>query len=174
MPGMSDSDEYQFWRIMKVGSDDVGEHIKEGDQVRLCWAFADQTTGFRDYSLDAFGRRRNQCPPELESDVLFMKMPWPRFENSGTAPNSMVMSPLAGAGPRVMDIKTAVRDAGYKYVVEDITFRIDTVANGGYGDAEDYLLRGLLQEGTKVTLDFRRKANGVLGPVYSSASAFLL
>lgn len=65
LPGMSESDTPQYWRILKVGASTLGEHIKEGDSIRLCWAFSDQTTGFRDYVDDVFGRRRIQCPPEL-------------------------------------------------------------------------------------------------------------
>ncbi|KAJ9634366.1 hypothetical protein H2199_009024 [Coniosporium tulheliwenetii] len=166
LPAMSERDEYQYWRILKNGATAAGEHIKEGDEIRLCWAFSDQTTGFRDYSEDVFGRRRNQCPPELESSVLYMKLPWPRFESQMTdpknkyglpSPNSMVMVPLASTEPEAVDMKVLpAKGELYRYVMQDVGFRIDTVANNGLGDTGDYML-DVEQEGKRgsLTLSYR-------------------
>lgn len=172
LPGMSENDEYQYWRILKVGADDEGEHIKEGDEVRLSWAFADQTTGFRDFYGDTFGRRRNHCPPELESAVLFIKMPWPRFETGGT-PNTLVMAPYPQLDPQILQIKTqSSPTTGFTYIMEDVSFRIDTVANEGHGDSEDYLMRGLLGEGSKVNYVGAYKES-LFGPVKALSSSLL-
>lgn len=147
---MSDSDENQYWRILKKNGGVEGEYIKEGDEVRFCWAFSDQVTGFRDYTDDVFGRRRNQCPPELAGSILYLKLPWPRFETA-TA-HSMIMSSMASTEAQAVDLKVRPAKAGaYKYVMQDVSFRIDSVANGGLGDTNDYLLRGADQEGTRVT-----------------------
>ncbi|KAF2811812.1 uncharacterized protein BDZ99DRAFT_414359 [Mytilinidion resinicola] len=159
LPAMSESDTPQYWRILKAnGAATPGEHIKEGDTIRLCWAFADQTTGFRDYVDDVFGRRRAQCPPELERAVLFMKLPWPRFESqqvvAGTdapAPNSMVMVPVAATEPAAVELPVLPAEASgagaYKYVAQDVQFRVDVVGGDGFGDTEDYMLRDVAQEG---------------------------
>ncbi|KAH7118725.1 hypothetical protein B0J11DRAFT_582534 [Dendryphion nanum] len=165
LPGMSDSDENQYWRILKVGAVTEGEHIKEGDEVRFCWVFKDQLTGFRDYRDDIFGRRRNQCPPELESSVLYLKLPWPRFES--TAANTMMLSPVlppvvAGQVDTVALEVLPARGKGdgtYKYVAQDVRFRIDTVANEGLGDSGDYLLKDIRQENVKV--DFSISLRGM-------------
>ncbi|KAK0710652.1 hypothetical protein B0H67DRAFT_539495 [Lasiosphaeris hirsuta] len=157
LPAMSDNDEYQYWRLLKRSpSARNGEAIKEGDEVRLCWAFDDQTTGFRDYVDDAFGRRRMQCPAELAGKVLYLKLPWPRFESlfpasgdSGTRPNSLVMADVAGVDPAAvaLTVKPAEGKGGqWMYVMQDTTFRIDVVTNGGRGDAGDYMLSGVDQE----------------------------
>ncbi|KAJ9652203.1 hypothetical protein H2201_009237 [Coniosporium apollinis] len=122
----------------------IGEHIKEGDEVRLCWAFSDQVTGFRDYTKDVLGRR-NQCPPELESSVLYMKLPWPRFETQSILagantppPNSMIMVPLPATEPQTIDLKVLpANDGAFKYVMQDVSFRTDTAANEGLGDTDD-------------------------------------
>ncbi|KAJ9636432.1 hypothetical protein H2199_008107 [Coniosporium tulheliwenetii] len=170
LPAMSERDEYQYWRILKKGATAAGEHIKEGDEIRLCWAFSDQTTGFRDYTEDVFGRRRNQCPPELESSVLYMKLPWPRFESQMTdprnkyglpSPNSMVMLPLASTEPEAVDMKVLpAKGELYRYVMQDVGFRIDTVANNGLGDTGDYML-DVEQEGKRGSLTLSYRAFGI-------------
>ena len=144
LPGMSSSDESQYWRILKVGAKSMRENIKEGDTIRLCWVFADQTTGFRDFVDDIFGRRRNHCPPELASKVLYPKLPWPCFEDitkesrDAAGSNSMVM----GLQPDPEDYWTELLHGkgSSMFMLQDVSFRIDPVANDGRGDTSDYLL----------------------------------
>lgn len=154
LPAMSDRDEFQYWRILKVGGSRPGEHIKGGDQVRLCWAFKDQTTGFRDFTQDAFGRRENQCPAELQSSVLFLKVPWPRFEFQGQ-PTVLVMSQNAKEEPVEEVLNVLPEPGAFKYCLQDITFRIDTVENSGKGDSGDYLLNGVQQQGDRSSMTIR-------------------
>jgi len=146
---MSDIEDYQYWRILKDGATSSGEPIKEGDSVTFSWSFSDQTVGFRDYQDDIFGRRRNQCPPELASETLHLKLPWPRFESLNTkTPNSMVMWPVESAGPvlaklKCIDERDATKEKINPYLMEAVRFRIDTVANDGKGDTDDYMLKGI-------------------------------
>lgn len=124
-----------------------GEHIKEGDELRFCWSFKDQDSGFRDFSDGVFGRRRNQYPPELVDSTLYMKLPWPRFEVSGTS-CSMVMAPIASTEPAPMDLKVLLAAGGqYRYSMQDVIFWIDTVPNRGYGGLNDYMMRSVVQKG---------------------------
>ncbi|KAF2839889.1 hypothetical protein M501DRAFT_1015973 [Patellaria atrata CBS 101060] len=165
LPGMSSSDETHYWRILKVDGKRYGENIKEGDAIRLCWIFQDQTVGFRDFKEDVFGRRRAQIPPELKNGALFMKLPWPRFENIATpkpgqdpVPNTMLMSTQATQGIAFEDLATlpAISSSAVgkaMYAIQDVSFRVDVVANGGQGDTGDYLLQGLSQEQGKSDAD---------------------
>lgn len=151
LPAISDNDEYQYWRIMRTDSNTPGEPIKGGDSIRLCWLFSDQVTGFRDFTNDVFGRRRNQCPPELESTALYLKVPWPRFEVNGT-PTAMVMSSRAETTD-VTEPINVLPGGRFDYVLQDLKMRIDTVERQGQGDANDYMLRGIQQQGDKVTIE---------------------
>jgi hypothetical protein len=143
VPAISDRDEYQYWRVEKTSGGVLGEPIKGGDSVRLCWKFADQATGFRDYMDDVFGRRRNQCPPELETSTLYLKVPWPRFEGRDT-PTAMVMSTQSTT--EVTREVLATIPGTYAYTLQDLQFRIDTVERGGLGDSGDYMLASVSQE----------------------------
>ncbi|KAK3367914.1 hypothetical protein B0H63DRAFT_404760, partial [Podospora didyma] len=173
LPGLTDAAERQFWRIMKVGGTSPDEHIKEGDEIYFCWLFSDQTTGFRDFVDDVFGRRRHHIPQELTSKTLFLKLPWPRFEGlqptgpgktNPPAPNTMVLStevPTFDGVPKLVSFKTlpsisrALENAKVGslaqhdetvFAVQDVTFRADLVGNGGRGESGDELLKGLKQE----------------------------
>lgn len=155
---MSDIEDAQYWRILKRGATTAGENIQEGDPIRLCWSFADQTVGFRDFTADVFGRRRCQPPPGMENAVLFPKLPWPRFESLKTpvdgkaAPNAMVMSTETGEETKIVELpcRQAERQAvnGAPYGIQDVCFRIDIVANDGKGDGDDYLLKDVRQTST--------------------------
>lgn len=158
---MSDRDEMQYFRILKVGSTSQRRTpIKNGDEIRLGWAFKDQTTGFRDYKDDVFGRRQTERPVDVKSKVLYLKMPWPRFE-ARDVPNAMVMSGEEAEQPVCVLLQTGLREEKYKYVLQDVRFRIDPVPNGGRGDAEDYLLKGVGQEGDVRWATMRNKVNGM-------------
>jgi hypothetical protein len=156
LPGMSDIEEPHYWRLLKKNAQKMGEQVKEGDEIRFCWACSDQTTGFRDYYEDVFGRRRNQIPEELQDVVLYLKVPWPRFQGTiSTDPNtdlpfpcSMVMSPDPSLTEVYMDLNVLPgKGTPFKYAVQDVSFRIDTVANQDRGDSDDYMMK-VLQKGT--------------------------
>jgi hypothetical protein len=175
VPAISDRDEYQYWRIEKAAGGTIGEPIKGGDSVRLCWKFADQITGFRDYLDDAFGRRRNQCSRELESTTLYLKVPWPRLEVKNR-PTAMIMSTQSTT--ELTQETLAVKPGKYCYSLQDVQFRIDTVERRGLGDSDDYMLAGVNQESdeTKVTVTLNdqiwpRPASGPL-QVWGRIAAF--
>ena len=146
LPAMSDSDEYQFWRILKT--DTSQQYIKPGDEVRLAWDFRDQTTGWRDFTQDVFGRRQVSSPSGYGStSPLFLKVPWPRFETSNN-PTAMIMSSEQGdLSAKVVNINNKDRSEAVKYCLQDLKFRIDQVTNKGHGDADEYLISKLRMEG---------------------------
>ncbi|XEV01095.1 hypothetical protein FSHL1_006382 [Fusarium sambucinum] len=172
LPGLSDSSERHYWRILKHGAKSNGEYIKEGDEIYFAWAFKDQTGGFRDFSQDVFGRRRLQFPDTLSGKVLYMKLPWPRFEplakptnGKSAVANTMILTddPIAlNNAPQMASIKTApgmmaaaqalsqrktATDASV-FGLQDVRFRVDVVGNDGYGDVGNCLLKGL-EQGTE-------------------------
>ncbi|OBS29591.1 hypothetical protein FPOA_03528 [Fusarium poae] len=183
LPGLSDSSERHYWRILKHGAKSNGEYIKEGDEIYFAWAFKDQTAGFRDFSQDVFGRRRLQFPDDLNGKVLYMKLPWPRFEplakpaNGKIAvSNTMILTddPIAQNNvPQMASIKTApgmmaaaqalsqrktATDVSV-FGLQDLRFRVDVVGNDGYGEVGNCLLKGL-EQGTEkpVATDAKVKA----------------
>lgn len=155
LPAMSDESQGHIFRILKKGSTQPGETIKEGDEIRLCWAFQDQTAGFRDFANGAFGRRRHNWPAELEQSPLFFKLPWPRFESLAAPegdgqpiPNSLVMSSKAEEEGTIdmFSILPAWNSTGVgskvMYGVQDVCFSLDVVEDS-LGDSEDdYMLQG--------------------------------
>ncbi|EMT71700.1 hypothetical protein FOC4_g10010215 [Fusarium odoratissimum] len=163
VPAMSDSKDIHVWRVLKTGAapgDKV--NIAEGDQIQLAWCYQDQYCGYRDFTDDAFGRRRNSPPPESKSSTLYMRLPWPRFEpveslpdQAEPLPNALMMSevPTPPDNPNsilheqitvIKDHKHAAKDI----LVEDCIFRLDIVKHHGRGDVDDYLLRGVSQQAT--------------------------
>ncbi|KAK4613262.1 hypothetical protein CLAFUW4_09150 [Fulvia fulva] len=156
---MTDDEQGHIFRMVKRGTATYVETVKEGDEIRLCWMLRDQTTGFRDFTDDAFGRRRTNLPLDMSDVPFFFKLPWPRFESLSKlakdvnpVPNTLIMSQLPSEEPMATDLCTlpAVRQYRRKYAtipygVEDVAFRIDTVSNEGRGDARDYMLSGLKQ-----------------------------
>ncbi|KAK6508955.1 hypothetical protein TWF481_003723 [Arthrobotrys musiformis] len=162
LPSLSDAEDFQYWRIWKNGArNDSKDYIKEGDEIRFSWSFDDQTTGFRDYYDDVFGRRRVQLPPGLSNTTLWLKLPFPRFEsmrdgyNSGF--NSMIMAPVSDTNTATLDLRCIpAKDqptGRYKYDIEDVLFRIDMIANDGRGDADDYMLKDVQQNTVAASSD---------------------
>lgn len=154
VPAMSDSDEFQYWRIIKTEKSPAT--IRPGDEVRLCWDFKDQTTGWRDFTQDVFGRRQTSTPPDA-SGPLFLKVPWPRFENVGT-PTSLIMSsdPALNTS-KVVNIDKKGTALTTRYCLQDVRMRIDNVTNQGLGDFADYTLHKVDQEkpSLNVSIDLR-------------------
>ncbi|KAJ4200959.1 hypothetical protein NW767_007094 [Fusarium falciforme] len=165
LPGMSDDDGIQIWRILKKGAAPGDKiNIKEGDQVRLAWRFSDQTSGYRDFTDDVFGRRRTSPPAGMEDGTLYMKLPWPRFEpltsqpdQQTTLPNALLMSENfqdseqpAQLGPvNTVYAKKTLNQDSQTFALQDCTFRLDLVSNQGQGDMNDYLLLGIIQDALK-------------------------
>lgn len=165
LPGMSDDDGVQIWRILKKGAvpgDKI--NIKEGDQVRLAWRFSDQTSGYRDFTDDVFGRRRTGPPEGMEDVTLYMKLPWPRFEpltsqadQQTTLPNALLMSenhqdsdrPAQLGSVNTVYAKKTLKQDSQTFALQDCTFRLDLVSNQGQGDVDDYLLLGIIQDALK-------------------------
>ncbi|KAF4442961.1 putative oxidoreductase ordL [Fusarium austroafricanum] len=159
LPGMSDDDGIQIWRVLKKGAAPGDKiNIKEGDDIRLAWRFSDQTSGYRDFTEDIFGRRRASAPPGMQDTTLYLKLPWPRFEpitsQSDTLPNAMIMSnlsqdsdqPVQVAGVNTVYAKKALRQDSQTFALQDCTFRLDLVSKQGQGDVDDYLLQGIIQD----------------------------
>ncbi|KAM0424832.1 hypothetical protein ACHAPT_009888 [Fusarium lateritium] len=165
LPGMSDDDGIQIWRILKQGAAPGDKiNIKEGDQVRLAWRFSDQTSGYRDFTNDVFGRRRTSAPEGMENVTLYMKLPWPRFEpltsqpdQQTTLPNALLMSgnaqdsdqPAQLGSVNTVYAKKSLKQDSQTFALQDCTFRLDLVSNQGQGDVDDYLLLGIIQDALK-------------------------
>ncbi|KAH6871546.1 hypothetical protein B0T10DRAFT_590929 [Thelonectria olida] len=160
LPGMSDSKDVHIWRILKKGAPPESKaNISEGDEILLSWCFQDQYCGYRDFTEDVFGRRRTSAPPETKSSVLYMKLPWPRFEpveslpdQQDPLPNSLMMSEvsLPPDNPNFVTqdqirVIAGDKDQMKDILVEDCIFRLDLVKNHGRGDVDDYLLQGVSQ-----------------------------
>ncbi|KAF2994067.1 hypothetical protein E8E13_002474 [Curvularia kusanoi] len=105
LPAISDSGDTPFWRINKVEdvhSTGSGIYIREGDSIRLCWRFSDQTCGFRDYQDDIYGRRRFTKPADAPAE-LYLKTPFPGFERADSR-----VAPKLTERASPIDTKTAL------------------------------------------------------------------
>ncbi|KAF5664051.1 hypothetical protein FDENT_12979 [Fusarium denticulatum] len=143
LPSISSTDEPCYWRLEPVetsGTSQIkGERYKFGDSFRLTWSFSDQTSGFRDFVDDSYGRRNLTRPSEIKGDKLCFKVPFPRFEDTGSDYVALLMSTALTTDPIIEKIK--VLDGFYQqkpYNFHDVTFRVDLVGNGGNGDKNDY------------------------------------
>ncbi|MCJ1406830.1 hypothetical protein MMC19_000900 [Ptychographa xylographoides] len=161
MPGMTTSGEASFWRMTKDNKNNgnsSGTLIREGDTVKLCWRFSDQTAGFRDFYDDTFGRR-TYSKPQGTDDQLYMKLPFPGFqkttktdakESDGSA---MIMSNMQTSAPFLQKllINSKTTESPGKettYNLFDTNFRIDLVGNSCRGELDDYMTLGLDQSTT--------------------------
>lgn len=148
MPSITDHPDPVYWRILKAdsGPGHTTNQLKYGDAVRLCWRFSDQTSGWRDYSDDFYGRRRFDRPAELscKEDSLYLKVPFPRFEGLGDKQGlSLLLSPESSTDPFLQRLN--LRGENGKGTVPgsfnlfDLTFRLDYVSHGGKIEAADYM-----------------------------------
>jgi hypothetical protein len=131
LPCITSTDEPSYWRFEKLSNDSLGakEPFKHGQDIRLTWRFSDQASGFRDYYDDVFGRKNAQRPKECPSDVLYLKSPYPRFENPSEKTMGIVMSPAATTEPVIAQFKTSSKVGGHEISLNlhDLPFRLDTV-----------------------------------------------
>ncbi len=103
LPAITDSGDTPFWRVKKLDSAEgsaATSYIREADPIRLCWRFADQTCGFRDYLDDLYGRRRFTKPVDAPAE-LYLKTPFPGFERADSR-----IAPKVGAQASAIDPKT--------------------------------------------------------------------
>uniref|UniRef100_A0A0D2YIW4 Uncharacterized protein n=1 Tax=Fusarium oxysporum (strain Fo5176) TaxID=660025 RepID=A0A0D2YIW4_FUSOF len=143
LPSISSTDEPCYWRLEPVETSGIskmkGDPYKFGDSFRLTWSFSDQTSGFRDFVDDSYGRRNLTRPSEIKSDKLCFKVPFLRFEGMLSDYMAVLMSTALTTDPIIEKIK--VLD-GYNqekpYNLHDLSFRVDMVGNDGNGDKNDY------------------------------------
>ncbi|KAA8897742.1 hypothetical protein FN846DRAFT_816632 [Sphaerosporella brunnea] len=147
LPAVSSSDELvmdtsRLDSSRRVGSSHAtdGDQLKDGDRVRLCWKFSDQTGGFRDFYEDSYGRRRYTKPKDVASDTLYLKLPFPGFQNqTNNHGASMVLSTDDKKEPVPQTIATLGDEKKTSYSLYDLCFRLDSVGNNGDGDALDFM-----------------------------------
>ncbi|VUC31602.1 unnamed protein product [Clonostachys rosea] len=149
LPAITSSEDPIYWRVLKAnpqgGAD--AKQLKYGDAVRLSWSFTDQSSGWRDYYDDYYGRRRFDRPSELKEgeDSLYLKAPFPRFEELGSAQGmSLVMSPASNTNPilQTFMVRDPSKPSGSEevaYNLFDLSFRMDFVGRNGNGEVFDYM-----------------------------------
>ena len=145
LPSISTSGEAAFWRLQRPpatydAKEQGGSIFREGDTVRLCWRFSDQTSGFRDFYEDIFGRLRHVRPAEIP-DELFIKAPFPGFQKLDELQRdarALVMDPNRGRDPFYGSIPVVAynldksKDGDFTasqvtYNLFDLTFRLDVL-----------------------------------------------
>ncbi|EXM14354.1 Membrane attack complex component/perforin (MACPF) domain [Fusarium oxysporum f. sp. vasinfectum] len=171
LPSISSTDEPCYWRLEPVETSGIskmkGDRYKFGDSFRLTWSFSDQTSGFRDFVDDSYGRRNLTRPSEIKSDKLCFKVPFPRFEGMLSDYMAVIMSAALTTDPIIEKIK--VLD-GYNqekpYNLHDLSFRVDLVGNDGNGDKNDYanLTATSWQELDQKLLPGEKLLGNMLGP----------
>ncbi|KAF5588626.1 hypothetical protein FPANT_6544 [Fusarium pseudoanthophilum] len=144
LPSISSTDEPCYWRLEPVESSGItkmkGDRYKFGDSFRLNWSFSDQTSGFRDFVDDSYGRRNLTRPSDIKSDKLCFKVPFPRFESLSSDYMAVLMSTALTTDPIIDKIKVRYGSNNQErsYNFHDLTFRVDLVGNDGNGDKDDY------------------------------------
>lgn len=126
---MTSSPDPSFWRIFKVNSNDR-QDIREGEAVRFSWQFSDQTSGFRDFMDDSFGRRRFSIP-DGANNAQFIKIPFPGFHDSSNNEFALVMSGANTPNPVLepFQIRPNPDDptTNVTYNLHDLVFRLDYI-----------------------------------------------
>ncbi|WAO95448.1 Hypothetical protein NCS54_01307100 [Fusarium falciforme] len=150
MPAITNQPDPVYWRVLKVNAKTGGKdanQLKYGDPIRLCWRFSDQTSGWRDYVDDYYGRRRFDHPAELGKNegALYLKAPFPRFEALDDPQGmSLVLSSAATKDPILTKLKLREPSAPggseqVAYNLFDLTFRLDFVPANGQVEAYEYM-----------------------------------
>lgn len=104
-----------------------GSRYKFGDPFWFTWSFLDQTSGFRDFFDDSYGRRMTR-PSEINGDKLCFKVPLLRFKGRGSDYMTVLMSTALKTDPIIEKIK--VLDGFNRqimYSFYDLKFRVDLV-----------------------------------------------
>ncbi|KAI8653043.1 hypothetical protein NCS55_01287800 [Fusarium keratoplasticum] len=150
MPAITNQPDPVYWRVLKANAKAGGRdanQLKYGDPIRLCWRFSDQTSGWRDYVDDYYGRRRFDRPAELgkNEDALYLKAPFPRFEALNYPQGmSLVLSSAATKDPILtkLTLREPSAPGGSEqvaYNLFDLTFRLDFVPANGQVEAYEYM-----------------------------------
>lgn len=150
MPAITNQPDPVYWRVLKANAKAGGRdanQLKYGDPIRLCWRFSDQTSGWRDYVDDYYGRRRFDRPAELgkNEDALYLKAPFPRFEALNDPQGmSLVLSSAATKDPILtkLTLREPSAPGGSEqvaYNLFDLTFRLDFVPANGQVEAYEYM-----------------------------------
>ncbi|KAF5989015.1 hypothetical protein FBULB1_1170 [Fusarium bulbicola] len=171
LPSISSTDEPCYWRLEPAETSGIsrmkGDRYKFGDSFRLTWSFSDQTSGFRDFADDSYGRRNLTRPSDIKSDKLCFKVPFPRFESMSSDYMAVLMSPALTTDPIIEKIKVLDGFNQEKtYNFHDLTFRVDIVGNDGNGDENDYanLAATTWQELDKKLTPGEKLLGNILGP----------
>ncbi|KAJ4243310.1 hypothetical protein NW762_014835 [Fusarium torreyae] len=139
LPSISSTDEPCYWRLEQADTSQAlklkGDRHTYGDAYRLTWSFSDQTSGFRDFVNDSYGRRNLTRPAEI-GDKLCLKIPFPRFESMNSGDIGLLMSPALTTDPIIDKLNVCTWTKSYN--LHDVTFRVDLVGNNGEGDKNDY------------------------------------
>ncbi|KAH0524200.1 hypothetical protein TsFJ059_009100, partial [Trichoderma semiorbis] len=165
LPAITDAGAAPYWRVQKMqgGSRQNGELIRDSDHIRLCWSFADQRGGFRDYTDDVFGRRRFHVP-EDEPENLYVKLPFPGFQRSDTADGiAMIMHTEEATKSyattlNVLPHKEFDNVGIATYGLYDLSFRLDVLDTPGQQELNDFMIYGLKQPSEIVLKDEKRIA----------------
>ncbi|KAF2269989.1 hypothetical protein CC78DRAFT_574097 [Lojkania enalia] len=141
LPCVSSTDEPSYWRLEKLSIDPTGAKgsLKHGQHVRLMWRFSDQASGFRDYCGDVLGWRNFQPPKACPTDILYMKSPYPRFENPGEGTMAIVISAVHSLGPVVASVKARAKKKKKKKNKGSWSQTNPGTSNAGVGDALDFM-----------------------------------
>ncbi|MCJ1403207.1 hypothetical protein MMC11_006430 [Xylographa trunciseda] len=138
-----------LWRIIKrdvKSGTTPGDNIKDGKAIRLCWHFSDQTSGFRDYRDDVFGRRQFARLDNVPKNDLYLKVPHPRFENPDADIGiGLVLSTEDALDPVIdnlalIDKSKQDKEVHVNYFMFDLTFRMDSIGNNRNGEVFDYMI----------------------------------
>ncbi|CZR43765.1 uncharacterized protein FPRO_07318 [Fusarium proliferatum ET1] len=171
MPAMTSSGDASFWRV-KRETKGSGPEISEGNTIKLTWRFSDQTSGFRDFYEDTFGRRTFNKPENVLKDELHLKLPFPGFQKTEdknraageSAGLAMIMSEIETDAPFLQEVSISSRkkEGPQKrtYNLHPTSFRVDLVGNDGLGELEDYMTVGLDQslfQSVKTTISVREE-----------------
>jgi hypothetical protein len=124
LPCMTTGEYPSLWTIVMADpSAKTGDAVRPGDQIRLCWKFSDQRSGWRDFLDDSFGRRCHTKPREL-AEVLWMKFPYPSFQNHAEPDHrGLIMSDSGSTDPLVGEIQTIPGKRTINF--HDVVFRLD-------------------------------------------------
>lgn len=83
-----------------------GCRYKFGDLFWFTGSFSDQTSGFRDFVDDSYGRRHLTRPSEIKGDNICFKIPFPRFESTDSDYMAVLISTALKPNPIIRRSKS--------------------------------------------------------------------